>query len=61
MAAMEGDVALLKQMKIIKKGRNDANTELPDTVGGQWEKTTLQRCSRNPTRACTILLHLQLK
>ena len=34
MAAMEGDVALLKQMKIIKKGRKDANTELPDAVGG---------------------------
>ena len=33
-AAMEGDVELLKQMKIIKKGRNDANSELPDTVGG---------------------------
>ena len=31
---MEGDVALLKQMKIIKKGRNDANTELPNTLGG---------------------------
>ena len=33
-AAMEGDVALLKQMKIIKKGSSAANCELPDTVDG---------------------------
>ena len=33
-AAMEVDVELLKQMKIIKKGSNAANSELPDTVGG---------------------------
>ena len=33
-AAMQGDVELIKQMKIIKKGRNDGNSELPDTVGG---------------------------
>ena len=33
-AAMEGDVELLKQMKMIKQGRNKANCELPDTVGG---------------------------
>ena len=33
-AAMQGDVELIKQMKIIKKGRNDGNSELPDIVGG---------------------------
>ena len=33
-AAMEGDVELIKQMKIIKKGGNVGNSELPDTVAG---------------------------
>ena len=33
-AAMEGDIQLLKEMKTIRKGRNAGNCELPDTVGG---------------------------
>ena len=33
-AAMEGDVQLLKEMKTIKKGGSAANSELPDPVGG---------------------------
>ena len=33
MAAMEGDVELIKQMKTIKKG-NSPNSELPGAVGG---------------------------
>ena len=33
-ASMEGDVELIKQMKIIKKGIGDGNRELPDVVGG---------------------------
>ena len=33
-AAMEGDVQLLKEMKTIRKGRHAGNCELPDTVGG---------------------------
>ena len=33
-AAMEGDIKLIQEMKIIKKGGKACNTELPDTVGG---------------------------
>ena len=33
-AAMEGDVQLLKEMKTIKQGRHAGNSELPDCVGG---------------------------
>ena len=33
-AAMEGDVQLLKEMKTIRKGRHAGNCELPDIVGG---------------------------
>ena len=33
-AAMEGDVQLLKEMKTIRKGRHAGNCELHDTVGG---------------------------
>ena len=33
-ASMCGEVNLLKEMKLIKKGQNSANSELPDHVGG---------------------------
>ena len=33
-AAMEGDVQLLKEMKSIKNGKNPGNSDLPDSVGG---------------------------
>ena len=33
-AAMEGDVQLLKEMKTIRKGRHGGTCDLPDTVGG---------------------------
>ena len=33
-AAMQGDVQLLKEMKSIKNGRSQGNSDLPDTVGG---------------------------
>ena len=33
-AALEGDVQLLKEMKSIKNGHNSGNSELPDSVGG---------------------------
>ena len=34
LAAMEGDIQLLKEMKKIKKGRSTGSSELADTVGG---------------------------
>ena len=33
-AAMEGDIHLLKAMKSIRRGKNAGNSELPDSVGG---------------------------
>ena len=33
-AAMEGDVQLLKEMKTIRKGKHGGSCELPDSVGG---------------------------
>ena len=57
-AAMNGDVELIKQMKIIKRGRNAGNIELPDTVGGAVGE---QNCSRSLMRSCTIQLLQEMK
>ena len=48
-AAMQGDVQLLKEMKTIKKGRNSGNSELPDIVGGaEGEQCRqLEKCSNS--------------
>ena len=57
-AAMEGDVQLLKEMKSIKKGGSAANSELPDSVG---VSRILQRSSRSLMSICSTQLPQETK
>ena len=40
-AALEGDISLMKEMKIIKKGYNNAVTELPEHVSGAYGEANI--------------------
>ena len=59
-AAMEGEVQLLKEMKTIKQRVSVANSELPDSVGGadveeQLGEMFTEHCSGIHMRSIIIL------
>ena len=54
-AAMEGEVQLLKEMKTIKQGVGVANAELPDSVGGADGEEQIGEMFRESYKSCIIL------